>query len=131
MNPGLFGICGGIANPTGIGLFIIMVIIFFSSLPFVRRRGYFELFFFTHYLYILYLILLILHAPEFWKWFLPVGTLWLGEKIYRILHMFMGKGRTIIEEGAVLPSNVTNLVIKRPPGFNFNPGDWVFVNIPR
>merc|ERR1719474_1416349 len=119
MNPGLFGIVGGIANPTGIGLFIIMIIIFCSSLPFVRRRGYFELFFFTHYLYVLYLILLILHAPEFWKWFLPVGTLWLG------------KGRTIIEEGSVLPSNVTNLVIKRPPGFHFNPGDWVFVNIPR
>ena len=53
------------------------------------------------------------------------------EKIYRFVHMFLGKGRTIIEEGIVLPSNVTNLVIKRPPNFHFNAGDWIFINIPR
>ena len=125
----IFGL--GIANPTGIGLLIIMVIIFFSSLPIVRRTGHFELFYFAHYLYILYLILLIFHAPEFWKSFLLFGTIWMMEKIYRFVHMFLGKGRTIIEEGIVLPSNVTNLVIKRPPNFHFNAGDWIFINIPR
>ena len=131
MKPGLFGLCKGIANPTGIGLLVIMIIMFFCSLPVVRRRGHFELFYFTHYLYVVYYILLVLHAPEFWKWFIPIGILWLGEKIYRIIKSFIGKGKTTIEEGAVLPSNVTNLVIKRPSGFDFNAGDWVFVNIPR
>ena len=45
--------------------------------------------------------------------------------------MWVGEGKTIIEEAAVLLSNVTNLVIKRPFAFDFNPGDWVYVNIPR
>lgn len=131
LKPGLFGLVGGVANPTGVGLLAIMIIMFICSLPFVRRTGHFEVFYFTHYLYVLYYVLLILHAPEFWKWFLPVGIIWLGERIFRVAHMFAGKGRTVIEEGIVLPSKVTNLVIKRPSGFNFNPGDWVFVNIPR
>ena len=129
--PGLFGLIGGCANPTGLGLLIIMICMFVCSLPIIRRTGHFEVFYFTHYLYVFYYILLVLHAPEFWKWFLPVGILWIGERLYRLVHMFLGRGRTVIEEGNVLPSNVTNLVIKRPQNFNFNPGDWVFVNIPR
>ena len=42
----------------------------------------------------------------------------------------MGKGKTNIFAGVVLPSKVTNLIIKRPHNFNFTPGDWVFVKIP-
>ena len=38
-------------------------------------------------------------------------------------------GNTIIHAGLRLPSKVTNLIICRPEKFNFNPGDWVFVNI--
>lgn len=130
-HPGLFGLMGGIANPAGIGLFLVMIIIFVFSLPFVRRTGHFELFIFTHYLYFVYFILLILHAPEFWKWFCTIGIIFVVEKVYRCIQMFMGSGRTSILEGIVLPSKVTNLVIKRPKGFKFNPGDWVFINIPR
>jgi len=129
--PGLFGLCGGVANPTGVGLFITMIIIFTCSLPFVRRRGHFEIFYFSHYLFVVYYILLILHAPEFWKWFCAVGVIYLGERLYRVLHSYMGKGSTTIEEGVILPSKVTNLIIKRPANFAFSPGDWVFVRIPR
>ena len=129
-HPGLFGLYGGIANPAGIGLFLVMITIFVCSLPFVRRTGHFELFIFTHHLYLVYFILLILHAPEFWKFSLPILIIFGVEKIYRLIQMFMGSGRTSILEGTVLPSKVTNLVIKRPKGFKFKPGDWVFINIP-
>ena len=131
MKPGLFGLCLGIANITGCILCIIMIIIFTCSLPQVRRSGHFELFAFTHYLYVVYYILLVLHAPQFWKWFTAIGIIWVLEKLYRIYKIWVGKGKTIIEEAAVLLSNVTNLVIKRPFAFDFNPGGWVYVNIPR
>ena len=129
--PGLFGLVPGFANPTGVGLMVTMIIIFVCSLPFVRRRGHFEIFYFSHYLYLVYYVLLTLHAPQFYMWFLPVGIIWLGERIFRVVHSYMGRGRTFIEEGVVLPSKVTNLIIKRPPNFTFSPGDWVFVRIPR
>lgn len=43
----------------------------------------------------------------------------------------MGRGRTCVSSGILLPSKVTHLVIRRPPNFEFCPGDYVFVRIPR
>lgn len=42
MEPGLFGLIGGIANPTGIALISILTIMFICSQTFVRRGGCFE-----------------------------------------------------------------------------------------
>lgn len=40
--PGLFGLVGGWANPTGVILFVIICIMFICSQAFVRRGGCFE-----------------------------------------------------------------------------------------
>lgn len=40
--PGLFGLIGGLANPTGVALFVILCIMFICSQAFVRRGGCFE-----------------------------------------------------------------------------------------
>lgn len=40
--PGLFGLIGGYANPTGVVLIVILLVMFVCSLPFVRRGGSFE-----------------------------------------------------------------------------------------
>ena len=77
-----------------------------------------------------YFILLLFHAPEFWKWICIIGLIWLVEIAYRILNYLFGHGKSIIKTGVLLPSRVTQLVIERPQGFNFSPGDWVFVKIP-
>ena len=84
--PHLFGVMGGSANPTGLALFFILLLMFVCSLPFVRRRGHFEIFYWTHLLYYAYFVLLLIHAPEFWKWFLVVGLIWVVEIAYRILN---------------------------------------------
>jgi len=130
MQPHMFGMMHGIANPSGVALIIILTIMFVCSLPFVRRRGHFEIFYFTHLLYHAYFVLLVVHAPEFWKWFIVVGLIWVVEIAYRILNSLFGHGKSVIKAGVILPSKVTNLIIDRPPGFNFSPGDWVFVKIP-
>lgn len=43
----------------------------------------------------------------------------------------MGRGRTSVSSGILLPSKVTHLVIRRPQNFEFHPGDYVFVRIPQ
>lgn len=68
--PGLFGLCGGCANPTGIALFFVLIIMFLCSQPFVRRGGSFEIFYWTHLLYVPFWVLLAFHGPNFWKWFI-------------------------------------------------------------
>ena len=52
------------------------------------------------------------------------------EIAYRILNYCFGHGKSVIKTGVLLPSRVTQLAIERPQGFNFSPGDWVFVKIP-
>ena len=130
LKPGVFGLIPGLANVTGVILIIILTVMVLCSMPFVRRGGQFEVFYFTHLLYVAYWGLLILHAPEFWKWFIAPGIIFLLELSYRVMTSWMGKGKTSIFAGVVLPSRVTNLIIKRPHNFNFSPGDWVFVKIP-
>lgn len=68
--PGMFGLCAGWANPTGVAMALILTIIFVCSQPFVRRGGSFEIFYWTHLLYIPFWVLLLVHGPNYWKWFI-------------------------------------------------------------
>ncbi|XP_065367471.1 uncharacterized protein Nox [Calliphora vicina] len=128
--PGLFGLVPGCANPTGIALFVILLIMFICSQPFVRRKGSFEVFYWTHLLYIPFWILVFFHGPNFWKWFFIPGIVYIIERVLRYVWMRGEHGKTYISSGLLLPSKVIHLVIKRPYNFNFRPGDYVFVNIP-
>lgn len=58
------------------------------------------------------------------------GIIYLLERILRFSLMRSDRGKTYISSGLLLPSRVTHLVIKRPPQFDYHPGDYVFVNIP-
>lgn len=129
--PGLFGLIPGIANPTGFALFFILLIMVICSQPFVRRGGSFEIFYWTHLLYIPFWFCLLLHGPNFWKWFIIPGLIYLIERVKRLIWMKSRLGQTYISSGLLLPSKVTHLVIKRPLQFHFRPGDYVFVKIPK
>ncbi|XP_046447189.1 NADPH oxidase 5-like [Daphnia pulex] len=128
--PGLFGLIPGWANLTGWALVGILIIMGLCSLPCVRKSGSFEVFYWTHLLYIPFWVLLILHGPNFWYWFIGPGILFFIEGTGRFRLRVTGKGRTFISSALLLPSRVTHLVIRKPENFNFNPGDYVFVKIP-
>ena len=101
-----------------------------SSLPFVRRTGNFEVFYYCHLLYIAFYILLIVHAPNFIYWFIAPLVIFTIEALNRIIKSFGSHGYTYVVQGVLLPSRVVHLVIKRPANFVFSPGDWIFVQIP-
>ncbi|XP_044745460.1 NADPH oxidase 5 isoform X2 [Coccinella septempunctata] len=130
--PGLFGLIGGWANPTGVALVFILLLMVPCSQKFVRRGGCFEIFYWTHLMYIPFWILLLIHGPNFWKWFALPGIIYIIERLMRFYWMKYcpDRGKTYISSGLLLPSKVTHLVIKRPMNFHFHAGDYVFVNIP-
>ncbi|XP_044590115.1 NADPH oxidase 5 isoform X1 [Cotesia glomerata] len=128
--PGLFGLVGGGANPTGVALIVILFIMTTCSMPFVRRGGSFEIFYRTHLLYVPFWVLMIFHGPNFWKWFVLPGAIYMVERVRRLMWLRSERGKTYISSGLLLPSRVTHLVIKRPLHLDFRPGDYVFVNIP-
>ncbi|XP_030629516.1 NADPH oxidase 5 isoform X2 [Chanos chanos] len=125
--PGI-GWVNGTASVTGVVLQVIISLMVVCSSTFVRRSGHFEVFYWSHLLYIWVWILLVVHCANFWKWFVVPGVVFLVEKLVGIAASRMG-GLYIIEVN-LLPSKVTHLVIKRPPFFHFKPGDYVYINIP-
>ncbi|XP_017592494.1 PREDICTED: NADPH oxidase 5 [Corvus brachyrhynchos] len=87
-----------------------------------------QVFYWSHLSYISVWILLLLHGPHFWKWFLIPGSLFFLEKV--LGWAWRRAGDLHILEANLLPSKVTHLVIQRPKSFHFQPGDYVFLNIP-
>jgi hypothetical protein len=59
-------------------------------------------------LYVVFWILVLLHGPHFWKWFIVPGVLFIMEKISRSKFIKMARfGETFIEEVNLLPSGVS------------------------
>ncbi|CAL1536901.1 unnamed protein product, partial [Lymnaea stagnalis] len=125
------GWIAGLAPITGVVLCVVLLIMVPLSLPFIRRKGCFEIFYWSHKLYLIFWILLIIHAKNFWKWFVVPGLVFIVESITRMQWVRLAyMGRTYIQSACLLPSEVTHLVISRPNGFNFKAGDYVFIQIP-
>ena len=129
----------GFAYLSGILLQTILVVIVICSMPFVRRRGYFQVyqylaildarhpishlliihlskccryiciylqvFYWTHSLFLLFWILLILHGPIFWMFFLAPGLLFIMEKIRTMRYSHMNT-----TEVKLLPSKVNSIL---------------------
>lgn len=116
----------------GILLSITLGIMVICSMKFVRRGGHFEVFYYTHLLYILFYILLILHAQYFWHWFIGPGIIFIIEKIYSFYKRHSTiKGQTVLHSVTIEQTNVVKLTIQRPSHFKFRPGDYVLLNIPQ
>lgn len=62
------------------------------------------MFFFSHLLYWVYAVCLILHAPIFWIVALIPLAIFLFGKTYRALSTAMGQGKSIILEGIPMAS---------------------------
>ncbi|XP_062502529.1 NADPH oxidase 5-like [Corticium candelabrum] len=125
------GWVNGSAGVTGVTLLIILITIVICSQPFVRQTGHFEIFYCTHMLFVGFYVVLIIHAEMYWKWFIVPGTIYAVERVLRSKAVNLVRyGRTYIVQGNCLPSKVTHLVISRPAGFTFQPGDYIFLQIP-
>ncbi|XP_041474695.1 NADPH oxidase 5-like isoform X1 [Lytechinus variegatus] len=128
--PGV-GLVEGACNITGFILILVLIIMTLCSLPFIRRNGYFKVFYWTHQLCIIFWGLLIIHSKYFWIWFVAPGAVYIVERFLRLqVYRRARFGIIYIQEGYVLPANVVHLVIQRPPNFKFHAGEYIYVNIP-
>jgi predicted ferric reductase/Ca2+-binding EF-hand superfamily protein len=112
---------------TGLALLTVFFVMWLFSLAFVRRSKRFELFYFTHLLYLAWLALAIAHAPSFALWALvPL----LGFAVEQFLRLRRRAAVSRVVSSSPLRSAVTRLEIERPPGFEFAAADYVFLRIP-
>lgn len=115
------------AGLTGLILLVVFAVMWFFARSAVRRSGRFELFYFTHLLYIVWLALALAHGPVFWMWAaVPLA----GFVIEQIVRARRRLQTTEVVAGHALRSGVTRLEIRRPPGFTHRAGDYLFLQIP-
>ena len=114
-------------GPTGIALLGVFLVMWVFSLRVIRRGKAFELFYFTHLLYVAWFVLAVVHAPSFVLWAGVPIVGFLIEQIFRAARRAPPAGVAALE---ALRSGVTHLEIERPKGFSFRPGDYCFLCVP-
>ncbi len=115
------------AGLSGFLLLAVFVPMWWCSREAVRRSGRFELFYFTHLLYVVWFALALVHGPVFWMW---AGVPIAGYLVERGLRRGRRERETTIVSGHALRSGVTRLEIVRPPDFEPRAGDYLFLRIP-
>lgn len=121
------GVFGTPAGLSGFSLLLVFSVMWWCSRPAVRRSGRFELFYFSHLLYVAWFALLLSHGPVFYLW---AGVPLLGFAVEQVLRASTRTRKTEILGAAPLRSGVTRLEIARPEGFQHRAGDYLFVRIP-
>jgi predicted ferric reductase len=112
---------------TGVALLAVFAVMWVFAWQVVRRSSRFELFYFTHLLYLVWFVLAVAHAPGFVGW---AGLSLVGLAVEQGLR-WKRRGRSAeIHHLRALRSGVTRVEIKRPDGFAFSPGDYLFLRIP-
>ena len=121
----LLGTDVGLSGLIALGALLLM---WFFALGFLRRSGWFEAFYFSHLLYVAFFGVLLYHAPDFWKWAAAPLSLFAVEIVLRRAHK---RSSSVVTRSKVLPHGVTHLRLRRPRGFTFQPGDYLFLKLPK
>ena len=112
---------------TGSALVLVIAIMWVFALSVIRRSRHFELFYFTHLLYVVWFVLAIVHSPSF---LFCAGAPLLGFAVERVLRLGKRGRKTTVTEAQALRSGVTRLELEPPRGFSWSPGDYAFLRIP-
>lgn len=113
---------------TGLLLMLLLLLMWFTALPFIREKGKFNLFFTMHLAYIPWIVLMFLHGPHFYKWAAVSIGAFLVEQVIRYRRSTQ---QTHVVNAQVLPSQVLGLEIARPHDFTFKASDYLYLRCPQ
>ncbi|XP_049352340.1 ferric reduction oxidase 2-like [Solanum verrucosum] len=112
--------------PGELGL-LFGLILWATTFPAIRRRM-FELFFYTHYLYILFMVFYVLHTGMFYACImLPGFFLFL---IDRYLRFLQSKQKVRLISARVLTCETLELNFSKISGLEYSPTSIMFLNVP-
>mmetsp|Transcript_2188 Transcript_2188/g.6891 ORF Transcript_2188/g.6891 Transcript_2188/m.6891 type:complete len:553 (-) Transcript_2188:85-1743(-) len=114
-----------LAGATGHIISIVMVFMYTTAYT-PMRRPFFNAFYFSHHLFIIFYGCLLAHGPRFWYYFIGPGVLYVLE---RLLREFRGKKDTVVLAVKSHPSNVIEIRMQKSR-FSYKPGQYLFLNCP-
>uniref|UniRef100_A0A0A0KZQ2 FAD-binding FR-type domain-containing protein n=1 Tax=Cucumis sativus TaxID=3659 RepID=A0A0A0KZQ2_CUCSA len=148
--PSYMDLVKGCEGVTGILMVIFMAIAFILATrwfrrnliklphPFDRLTGY-NAFWYSHHLFILVYILLIIHGLFLYlvhRWYLMTTWMYIAVPVLlyageRILRFFRSGSYSVqIQKVAIYPGNVLKLQMFKPPQFHYKSGQYMFVQCP-
>ncbi|KAI8531130.1 hypothetical protein RHMOL_Rhmol11G0113600 [Rhododendron molle] len=103
------------------------LVIWITSLPQIRRRQ-FEIFYYTHHLYIVFLVFFLFHGGDrhFYMVF-PGIFLFALDKLLRIIQ---SRPETCILSARLFPCNAIELVLPKDPRLKYAPTSVIYMKIP-
>jgi predicted ferric reductase/Ca2+-binding EF-hand superfamily protein len=112
---------------TGLALLLVFAVMWVFSRQRVRGTGHFELFYWTHLLYVAWFALALWHGPVFWLWAGVPLAIFAADRLLRV-----SRAVTETEVLGCTPraSGVTQLTLEKPPDFTHRAGDYVYLKIP-
>lgn len=104
------------------------LIIGITSLNPIRRR-YYELFYYSHHLFIFVLFFSALHFSQFVIWMYPATCLFV---MHRILSNTQSRVPCEVVDLEAIPGEITRLVFRRAPGSSghYHAGQFVYLRVP-
>jgi predicted ferric reductase len=111
---------------TGNLLVFVMFIMYGAASETYRRSKNFTVFWYTHHLFVIFFGLLLIHARNFWMWYLGPGAMYIVE---RILRNVRGSSVTVVKKVHALASRVLHLELEKP-AFRYKSGQYCFLNCP-
>lgn len=92
--------------------FITALVIWITSLPQVRRRR-FEIFYYTHHLYMVFLVFFLFHTGDRHFYMVFPGVFLFG--LDKLLRMIQSRPITCILSAKVLPGKAVELILPKDP----------------
>ncbi|GMY23704.1 ferric reduction oxidase 2-like isoform X2 [Fagus crenata] len=117
----------GVSNLAGEIALVAGLAMWLTTIPRIRRKV-FELFFYTHYLYIVFMIFFILHVGiSYCCMMLPGFYLFV---IDRFLRFLQSRRNVRLLSARVLPCETLELNLSKSLGLSYNPLGIMFINVP-
>lgn len=116
----------GVANLPGVISLAAGLLMWVTSLPGVRRLN-FELFFYTHQLYIVFVVFMALHIGSL-SFCYVAGGIFLF-MLDRFLRFFQSRRKVTVVSARSFPCGTLELVLSKPPNLHYNALGWIFLQI--
>ncbi|XP_062074980.1 ferric reduction oxidase 2-like [Humulus lupulus] len=117
----------GISNVAGEVALVAGLVMWGTSFPNIRRK-IFELFFFTHHLYVVFVVFFVLHVGFSYACImLPGFYLFLIDRYLRFLQSHQ---KIRVLSARFLPCQAVELNFSKCPGLSYSPRSMVFLNVP-
>lgn len=103
------------------------LVIWVTSLPWIRRKK-FEVFYYTHHLYVVFVVFFLFHAGDRRFYTVLPGIFLFGvDKLVRIVQSW---SETRVLSARVFPCKSVELTLPKDPRLKYNPTSIVFMKIP-